>query len=466
MVELLKLNDMKSKIFLLAASFLIAFGMKAQKGVDTGTPFGSGDDSIQCRTNISLFTPYAKSGNFKDAQPFWKKAYDECPASTKNIYIYGIDIINWQISQETDPAKKDALIDEMMTLFDNRVKYFGDDPKYGKDWIVARKAAEYNKLKGENTDPKLVYQWTGEVIDELKEKVDPSAISLYMFASFKMMQNDKDTYKGQYVDDFLKCSALLDEAYAAAKAANNEKDAEGLMARKVEIEKNFTTSGAADCETLQSIYTPKVEENKDNIEFLKETMTLLRRVGCKESDIFITTSVYAHAIEPTAESAMGLGTKAIKDKDYAGAEKYFSEAIEMTEDSDTKGDLYYALAAMAIQQNQYTKTKQYAQKCLAEKPNYCNAYILLATAYAAGGRGIYSDDPVLSKIVYCVVVDKLERARQLDPSCADEANRLIATYRKHFPTKEEVFMHPDIKEGENFTVGGWIGETTKIRTAQ
>ncbi|MDR0572922.1 MAG: tetratricopeptide repeat protein [Tannerella sp.] len=454
---------MKSKIFLLAAVFLITAGVNAQKGVDSGTPYGSGEDSIRCLTNISLFIPYAKSNNFKDAYPFWKIVYDECPASTKNIYVYGVNIISWQISQETDATRKDALINDLMKLYDDRIKYFGDDKQYGKDWIVSRKAQTYNQLKGDNTDPGVIYKWTGDVLDEFKDKTEPLAISLYMFASFKLMQNDTDKYKSQYVNDFLKCSDILDAQYAAAEAANNEKDAENILTRKTEIEQNFAASSVADCETLQSIYASKIEENKDNLDFLKETMTLLRRVGCKESDAYIAAAEYSYQMEPTAESAMGLGTKAFKDKDYATAEKYYNEAISMSDNSDIKADLYYALGAMASQQGQHVKSKQYSQKCLAEKPGYGRAYILIAQAYAAGGKGVFPDDPVLMKCVYYAVVDKLERARHVDSSVADEAARLIATYSKYFPTKEEVFMHPSLNAGENFAIGSWIGETVRIR---
>jgi hypothetical protein len=444
-------------------SAFFAAGISAQKGIDNGTPYGTGEDSIRCLTNISLFIPYAKSGNFKDAYPFWKLVYDECPASTKNTYIYGVNILNWQISEEPDAAKKETLINMLMKLYDDRIKYFGDDRQYGKDWIVSRKAQNYNQLKGEDTDPNIIYKWTGDVIEEFKEKTEPLAVSLYMFASFKLVQSDLEKYKEQYVNDFLKCSAILDAQIAAAKAANNEKDEENVTSRKTEIEKNFTLSGAADCETLQSIYGTTVEQNKENLDFLKETLILFRRVNCKETDAFFLASEYAHKIEPTAESAMGLGNKSFKDKDYATAEKYYNEAIEMTENSEIKAELYYAVAVMAQQQNNLTKTKQFSLKCLAEKSDYGRAYLLIATCYATGAKLIFPDDPVLTKCVYYAVVDKLERARQLDPSIAEEAGKLISVYTKYYPTKEEVFMHPELENGQSFSIGGWIGETVKIR---
>ena len=47
---------MKIKVLLIAAACSMgALGAYAQKGVDNGTQFGSGEDSIRCITNISLF---------------------------------------------------------------------------------------------------------------------------------------------------------------------------------------------------------------------------------------------------------------------------------------------------------------------------------------------------------------------------------------------------------------------------
>ena len=106
---------MKIKVLLLALGCsMMSFGAYAQKGVDTGTPFGSGEDSVRCITNISLFVPYAKAGNFKDAYEFWYQAYTECPGAHKDIYLYGVRIMDWKINTEKDPAKKAALIDDLM----------------------------------------------------------------------------------------------------------------------------------------------------------------------------------------------------------------------------------------------------------------------------------------------------------------------------------------------------------------
>jgi len=455
---------MKNKILITVLSCCIVIGAIAQTGRASGTTHGKGEDSLRCLVNINLFIPYVNSKNFTDALPYWKAVYEECPASHRNIYIMGASIINWQIEQESDPAKKEALIDAMMTLYDDRVKYFGQrDPRDRKDIVVGRKAQAYNQLKGENSDFHLIYKWTGEAINEFKEKTDPLTVSLYMFSSFKLMQNDKENLKTQYINDFTKSSDIMDALLLEAEAAKDENRIDNITARKADFEQNFFSSGVAECPIIEEIFTPRIEDNKSNLDFLKETMVLLRRLKCTETDLFITASEYAYKIEPTAESAMGLGQKALKSKDIVTAERYFNEAIAMSTNKETKADLYYVLGTIALNQNQFAKVKQLITKCLAENPNYGRAYQLLASAYGIGGRNLYPDDPVLSKCIFYAVVEKLEKARQVDPSLAGEINPLITKYSAGFPTKEEVFMHSELEAGGTFLIGGWVNETVKIR---
>lgn len=455
---------MKVKVLLVVAVFLATLtGANAQKGVDSGTRYGSGEDSIRCLTNISLFIPYAKVNNYQDAYPYWKIAYEECPASTKDLYLYGVRIVNWQIENEKDASKREALIDELMAVYDKRIKYFGDGKRYGKDWIVARKAQDYLRLKGDKADISMVYEWLGQIMDEYKEKADELAVSQYMFASHRMMEKDQEGHKAKFVQDFLRCSSIFDAQIKAAQAANNQKLVDNLTAMKAGIEKGFSGSGAADCETLQSIYAEQIEANKDNLDFLKETLTLLRRAGCQEIEAYFAASEYAYQKEKTAEIAMGMGARAAKKKDYVAAERYFTEAIEMATENEMKENIFYTLAAIAFEQRAYSKARNYCNKTLGVNPNNGKAHMLIGKAYAATAGSIYPNDPVKKKCVYYVVVDRFQKARSVDSSVAGEAASLIGTYSSYFPTTEEIFMHPDLKKGQSFTVGGWIGERTTIR---
>lgn len=454
---------MKVKVLLLAIGCSFgAFGAYAQKGVDNGTQYGSGADSVRCITNISLFIPYAKAGNFKDAYEFWKIVYNECPASTKDIYLYGVKILDWQIGNEKDPAKRDALINDLMKVYDQRVKYFGDDKRYGKDWIVSRKAQDYIRLKGESADNKQMYGWLKEVLDEYKENADFLAVSMYMYASYHLLNADP-AHKEQYIQDYLRSAAYIDSQLKAAQAAGNEKEIEKLTTIKTSIDGGFANSGAADCETLQALYGPKVTENISDLAFLKETIALLRRVRCQDIEAYFMAAEAVHKVEPTAESALGCAKQAVKKKDYDAAIAYFEEAINLESDPLAKSDFSYTIALLSSEQKAYSKARQYALKAAELNPKNGSPYLLIGQLYATTANSVYPDDNVKARTIYYLAVDKFEKAKQIDPSLTEEANKLINTYRAHFPSTEEIFMHPDLEKGQTISIGGWIGESTRIR---
>ena len=55
-------------IGLMALTATMAF---AQKGVEDGSRFGHGQDSINCLNNISIYSEYVKTNNFEEAYEPW-----------------------------------------------------------------------------------------------------------------------------------------------------------------------------------------------------------------------------------------------------------------------------------------------------------------------------------------------------------------------------------------------------------
>lgn len=57
---------------------------------------------------------------------------------------------------------------------------------------------------------------------------------------------------------------------------------------------------------------------------------------------------------------------------------------------------------------------------------------------------------------------QITESKSVDPSVAEEANKLIGTYAAHTPKDADLFFL-SLKKGDSVTIGGWIGETTTIR---
>ena len=167
-----------------------------------------------------------------------------------------------------------------------------------------------------------------------------------------------------------------------------------------------------------------------------------------------------YKIDPTADAATGCGYMAYKKGDYDTAIKYFDEALSLEGDNEKKAQIAYAVAATLFNVKKLSQARSYLQKAISFKENYGDAYILLAQLYASSPN--WNDEPAMNKCTYFVVIDKLQRAKAVDPSVADKANELISTYARYTPKAEDLFML-GIKAGDRVTVGGWIGESTTVR---
>ena len=61
------------KISLTIAAFMVSvLSGLSQKGIEDGSRWGKGEDSIRCIRNYSLYREYYKQKIYKDAFPYWR----------------------------------------------------------------------------------------------------------------------------------------------------------------------------------------------------------------------------------------------------------------------------------------------------------------------------------------------------------------------------------------------------------
>ena len=58
---------MKKRVILLGAMMTFASAAFAATGIQSGTKYGTGQDSIDCLTNLSLFPSYAKQKDYESS---------------------------------------------------------------------------------------------------------------------------------------------------------------------------------------------------------------------------------------------------------------------------------------------------------------------------------------------------------------------------------------------------------------
>lgn len=448
---------MKREAILLLASLACGFSAYAATGLESGTKYGTDEDSVRCLENLSIYSSYYKIKDYDASYDAWKVVFAECPkAGGRTLYSQGANLIIYKMSKETDPARKKQYFDELMACHDQRIKYFGNDAKYPKAYILGRKALDYLNYSGAADAQSVALAWLKESIDGRGVESDAEVMDTYFRLLEQDFQADKEGKRIAFIDEYLRLSQ-----WAAERAARADKAAANFAQVESNINLIFANSGAADCATLENVFASRVEANKENADALASIIRVFRKAGCKESDLYFTASLYAHKLNPTAETAAGCGYQALKQDRYSDAAAFFKEAVSLADNDADRYDYQYNVAVVYQKMNRFADARAAAYKALDYESAHGEPYILIAYMYASSKP--YADDAILNKTVYWAAVDKLEKAKSVDPACAPTAQQLIASYRHSFPSKEEVFFKPELQPGQSFTIGGWIGEQVRCR---
>jgi tetratricopeptide (TPR) repeat protein len=449
---------MKLTTLIIATLLLTTGTVWGQKGVTDGSKWGHGEDSIRCLTNLSLYTEYFKQRNYKDAFPYWEIAFNECPLSQLSLYSNGTTIIKNFLDKETDAAKKEDLYNYLMKVYDQRIQYFGNNSKYPTPYIQGIKAVDMLKYKKDDiATSKEAYELLKKAIAGRGNQTQPAILINHMTNSVTLFKSQQITAEA-VVEAYTTISDILETQ--TSNIPDDSGDNGNLDEIKQSIEKIFAASGAANCETLQKIFGPQFAANSADLNWLKRVSNLLNKQEC-EIDLVFSVSESLHKIEPSSNSARGLGRMCLKNKETDKAIEFFKQAIELETNAESKGSDYYTLGIIYMSQDNYGTARSNFNKASELRPGWGLPYIQIGVLYGASAKNCGSND-FERRVAYWAAVDKFMRAKTVDPSIADEANKQIATYSAHFPNKEELFFQ-GLAEGSSYTVGCWINETTTVR---
>ena len=449
------------KVLLIALCFAIPMAGFAQKKKKKGAepeevaPVVTTLSDEECMVNLSLFHESVKNKQYDEAYGFWLPVYQSRPDLNKAIYTDGTEILGHRYQQATDENVRKALRDSIMQLHDDRIKYF-DEARYPDTYVLGVKAMDYLTYFQEDELALPAYGWMKESVTALGAKAQITVLRKFVELSYNIYKSNTEQYGDQFLADYQLASAALEQIVAAGG-----KNAEPASHQKAYIDRLYAASGAADCDQMDQMYASVVAESASDIEKLGSIMKLYRRLGCTESDVYFTAAEHAHKLQPTSESAAGCAQMCIKKGDLNGALEYYKQALSMVTNDEDKADYLYRVANVYVLLKNYQQGAAYAQQSLDVNPEDGRCYLLMGICYASAK--IY-DDPILARSVFWVACDMFRKAKTIDSSCATDANKLIATYSQYFPSKEDVFFHKELNDGQPFRVGGWIGKTTTCRS--
>jgi tetratricopeptide (TPR) repeat protein len=218
------------------------------------------------------------------------------------------------------------------------------------------------------------------------------------------------------------------------------------------------------------IYNPETfAANKTDTLWLNRATKMLQKErrneegdyeDCTGNPIFFDISDALYKLKPAAPSARAMFVMAYRNNEYNKSAQYIKEAISYEIDPLKRSADYVKLASIYIKLGSLSAAKNAGEKAAALDRSNGDAYIVIATSYALA-YGTCGNNVFEKKAVYWAAINKLNKAKSIDPSLETKANNLISAYKKQLPDKNLSFQLGHIA-GEEYTIACFINETITV----
>ncbi len=349
---------------------------------------------------------------------------------------------------KSDPSEREAYLDTALVLFQDLLDNFDDVDKYETLQRRGRFYLEnYNYISG---GLQLAYADFETMFGMDVEKTTTLADGYYIRVMVDNMSRD-DARKDELIE-------TIDQATPFANPDILAFFDETLNDTFSSPEERLEYCGA------------KLEEDPNSLSDLECVADAYEALNMQAE--LIETLKRIHELNPTFDSALKLADVEQGNAEYAEAAELYAEALEKAPSDQDKKEINIDLSDVYVSLGDLQRAKGFIQAALAIDANYGLAYLKLASLYGQAVTSCTSDRKLeaFDKVVYWVVIDYLNKAKQVDASQANTVNSQLATYEAVTPSTEDKFFTLGYEQGQRVSVDAslnscysWINETTTVR---
>ncbi len=415
----------------------------------------------QAESDYVVYRDFLKAGTYDQAFKLWQKVYEVAPAADgkrATVFEDGIWFYKRLYSGEEDEAVKAQYERSIIGFFDEIADCYGQ-PK----WIAARKAFEQYYTFGAK-DKMAIYNQFKNYIDKEGNKTQAfvfnpfTALLMELHGEGKITTEEAREYEKKIRDII---NHNLENAKTSEKEAWEIVDSYAPL-RLDEFE---TVKGFYNCEYLVNKYYPMYEEAPDDCDNMLTVLSKMKFGGCGRENTSYNEILTKYASK-CVEKKKNPCYEALQNAQYQEAIQCFSDKVNSSGDP-----MEQAKFALLIAKIYYTHLKDFpssrawAEKAAGYRSGWGEPYLLIGKLYASSGPKCGSGRGWNSQVVTWPAIDMWKKAKQVDPSVADKANKNIRQYTQYMPDVEQIFQR-QLKEGDSFYVPCWIKRNTTIRAAK
>lgn len=432
---------MKTKAIFTLMFLLGTFGLAQAQGQ---SDWKWAEDKKTAAEKNALYTDMKDMGNYRGAANalYWLLVNN--PDLNPSIYINGAEIYSELVEKEKDPAKKQVLQDSVLTMYDLRIKYFNNEAE-----VLDRKAFyAYKYNKDEKAKLADLYNLLNRVVELNKENTSyPNAVAFMdVVRRHKLLNKAIDDEK--VLEHYDQVVNILD--------AHQEKgvSAETIDKYKKIVDDMLIATVKIDCQFVEKNYAPRMQANPDDVELAKKVVSLLKTGNCFDSPLFLQAVEKIYLKEPSFEMAELLAKRKLSQKEYAEAEKYYEEAVKLTDNNAKKAEIYFDLAQTYAKLGRKAESRSMAYKAIEADPSVASkAYTLIGNLYLNSQECYGRESLVQDRAIYLAAYKMYQKAGN---------TQMMAKAAAEFPSAEEIF-NENKSVGDQITVGCWINETVTLQ---
>lgn len=261
-------------------------------------------------------------------------------------------------------------------------------------------------------------------------------------------------------DSTLSANAQAEYAEKLRKYEEEKKRMVSNIGQAERIVQSGGSTRATSCASAKELYAADFQSNP-TASNTKKLYAALKQNGCNSDPLYNQALTKLVELEPTPARMRFVAQQATKQKNYSKALQYYEKAISMETDPSKNAKVYLRMAKIAQVDGKYSKARQLAKKALSAQAGWGEPYMLIGDLYASSTKRI--KDGMGGRSALWAAVDMYAKARDIDPYVDAKASSKISRYAGSFPDKQTGFMSKGLKAGQSYTVGGWIGQRTRVR---
>ena len=447
------------------------------KPAQTTTPKPSTDENLSpcgkfsdapnpddAETNYVIYRQMIKAGESKQALKMWRQVYATSPAADgkrATVYTDGIAFYNELIKEM--PEQREAYGDSILMLYQEARRCYPGD-----GYMSAIQGFDsYYTYPGSATDDEIY-----ELFKESIEIDGPEKLNYFVINPMSKLLVEQHREGKIEVDE----AKMITDALKT-RLAKGLKNCSGAECEPWKAIENYapetlryfeTVQGFYDCQYFVNQYYADYQADPTNCDAILTAYSRLRYGGCTDGTPEFDELKQAYEnncrVVASGPSDLKKAFDCLESGDYNCAIENFTAAAEGAGEAEKKGRYYmYVSKVYYSHKRNFGQARAFARKAANADPSSGEPYMLIGTLYASSGPLCGPGTGFDSQIVTWPAIDKWQQAKRIDPSLAGKANALINRYTQYMPSKSDIFSR-GIKEGDRFTVGCWIQESTRVRT--